>query len=90
MINYLTAKICEVSTTWFQKPGARLRHYDEVHVVCALALLTPGLKSLSEISFAVSVQCAPTAVRGSDGTVEESQGCFGVLTTRPQVFKSAI
>lgn len=61
-----------------------------IHMVCALTLLTPGLKSLSEISSTVPMQCAPTAVRGSDGTMKESQAYFGVLTTTLQVFKSAI
>jgi len=42
IINYLTAETCEVSTTWSQKPGASLRHYDEVRTICALRLLTPG------------------------------------------------
>lgn len=56
MINYLTAKTCEVST-WFQRPGARLRHYDEVPMVCALTLLTQSLKSLSEIN---TFHCAST------------------------------
>lgn len=73
MINYLTR---EVSATWSEKPRAKLRRYDEVHMVCALTLLTPELKSRSETSSTV-----PTAVRGSDRTMEENQAYFEVFST---------
>lgn len=73
MIKYLTAKTCEVSTAWSRKSGARLRQHNEVRIIYALTLLTPGLKSLSEVSSTMSVQCAPMAVRESDGTLGGSQ-----------------